>query len=178
VGSAGAISETPTGRNAECQRRRFAPASERFWRRVDRRGPDECWPWLGSRLPNGYGITRLWGSERRYTIGAHRAAWVVSHGEIPAGMFVCHRCDNPPCCNPSHLFLGSPKDNLDDMYRKGRQRNLVGEQRAFAKLTQTQVLEIRARYASGEKQRDLASEFNVRQPRISKIVTRKAWRWL
>jgi HNH endonuclease len=93
-------------------------------------------------------------------------------------MFVCHRCDNPPCCNPSHLFLGSPKDNLDDMYRKGRQRNLVGEQRAFAKLTQTQVLEIRARYASGEKQRDLASEFNVRQPRISKIVTRKAWRWL
>lgn len=176
---AATTSETPTDANVIAQRRRFAPIEDRFWSKVDRSaGPDACWPWTRTCAPNGYGVTRLWGPTRRYHLGAHRAAWTLTHGPIPTGRFVCHHCDNPPCCNPAHLFLGTPKDNIDDMHRKGRQRILRGEDRPLSKFTREQIFEIRARYANGEKQRDLAAEFGVRQPRISKIVTRQVWRWL
>ena len=165
-------------RHVRVQRCRFASPLERFWKRVDRLGPNDCWNWLGSRTPRGYGVTRLWGPERRFMIGAHRVAWLLENGSLPSGRYVCHHCDNPPCCNPAHLFLGTPKDNLDDMYRKGRQRIPLGENRAFAKLTSAQVKEIRARCARGELQREVGKLFGVGQPRISTIVNRKKWAWL
>jgi hypothetical protein len=92
--------------------------------------PDECWNWTGAKLKSGgYGAFRLDG----LTLRAPRVAWALTHGgESPGQLFVCHRCDNPPCCNPRHLFLGTAKDNTDDKDRKGRGRNQVGPWRRAA----------------------------------------------
>ena len=87
-----------------------------FWAQIERRGPNECWPWVGTRHPRGYGIIRLEGINFR----AHRVAYVLATGESIRGLAVCHRCDNPPCINPMHLFVGTQADNLHDMIHKGR----------------------------------------------------------
>lgn len=103
----------------------------RFWANVDRSaGDDGCWPWLRSRNSAGYGHVKLPGRIMR---GAHRVAYVLGSGHpIPQGMFVCHHCDNPVCCNPSHLFIGTHQDNVDDKVAKGRQAR--GERMTAAKL--------------------------------------------
>lgn len=89
----------------------------RFWEKVDRSGgPDACWPWMGGRNDDGYGIAQFDGK----FVGAHRLAYMISNGEIPCGFLVCHRCDTPSCVNPSHLWLGTQKDNLADSFAKGR----------------------------------------------------------
>lgn len=94
---------------------------DRILARVDKRaGPDKCWPWVGGSLNEGYGCIRLGSSHGRIVL-AHRAAWAIANGPIPDGLFVLHHCDNPPCCNPAHLFLGTHQDNMDDMVAKGRQ---------------------------------------------------------
>lgn len=95
-----------------------ADAKEAFWSLVDRRDPDECWPWTGNR--NGAGYGRFSFAGRR--VIASRAAWYFAHGTQPT-LFVCHSCDNPPCCNPAHLWLGTSFDNLQDMAAKGRSPN-------------------------------------------------------
>jgi hypothetical protein len=90
-----------------------------FWHRVDMRAEDECWEWQGPRLPKGYGYLSARG--RAGCEYAHRIAWEITNGAIPAGVFVLHHCDNPPCCNPAHLWLGTSGDNNRDAVRKGRQ---------------------------------------------------------
>lgn len=85
-----------------------------FWSRVDRTG--DCWTWLGATRPDGRGWVRHDGAVRL----THRVAWILSYGPIPVGLFVCHRCDNPPCCRPEHLFLGTRTDNMRDARAKGR----------------------------------------------------------
>lgn len=96
-----------------------ADVSIRFWRYVEKRGDDECWEWTGSRFAKGYGVFCL---NKRDRIGAHRMSWTLTNGPIQGRLWVLHRCDNPPCCNPAHLFLGTPVDNVRDMHMKGRDR--------------------------------------------------------
>lgn len=94
---------------------------KRFWKRVQK--TDSCWIWTGTKLWNGYGSLSL-GRARGFSIDqkhyAHRVSWLIHNGEIPDGIFVCHRCDNPICVRPDHLFLGTPLDNMRDMISKGR----------------------------------------------------------
>ncbi len=94
--------------------------TERFWKNVEHKGPNECWPWTAGRT-NGYGIFYI--SKGIGQVMAHRVAWFLTHGKIPDGLFVCHDCDYRRCCNPTHLFLGTNEDNIRDMAQKGRARN-------------------------------------------------------
>lgn len=144
---------------------------ERFWAKVDKRGPDECWEWTAERNENGYGRIRV-GGKRHY---AHRVAWELERGAIPLGMCVCHICDNPACVNAkAHLFLGSRADNNVDMKAKGRQNR--GERNGTHKLINLQVIEIRREYAVGKtSQRQLADKYGMCPSEISLVVNRKRW---
>lgn len=145
--------------------RRQTPTT--FWQKVAVDDSDDgCWEWTASRYVSGYGGVR-WHGEMRY---AHRLAWELENGSIPEGKWILHRCDTPSCCRPSHLFLGDARTNVDDKLAKGRS-NATG-----AKLTVATVQEIRRRAANGERQVDLASEFDVSPGSICKIVRRKTWR--
>lgn len=128
---------------------------DRFWQRVDKNGPAGCWLWTGT-LSGGYGVIagKIFG-KRHVPVGenmlAHRAAWVMAHGDIPKstdyhGRVVMHTCDNPRCVNPAHLVLGTQKQNVHDMIAKKRdvRVSLIGTKSARAKLTDEQVAEIRA----------------------------------
>jgi len=140
-----------------------------FWAQVQIGSEDECWPWLGLRLASGYGRFAF----RRKILLAHRYVWRVTHGAIPAGKFVLHRCDNPPCCNPAHLFLGNHDVNMSDMKHKGRACH--GTVHWSAKLTPGKVREIRRRLRDGDVQVVVAKRFGVTQHLVSMIKRRLVW---
>lgn len=85
-----------------------------FWENVDRRGENDCWPWLGYKKPSGHGLTQM----KSMPLHAHRKAWILTHGDIPRDLCVNHRCDNAACCNPAHLYLGTRADNMIDLWLK------------------------------------------------------------
>ncbi len=129
----------------------------------------DCWPWKRPAAA-GYGTFLANGK----THSAHRFAWMLAFGPIPEGMRVCHRCDNPPCCNPSHLFLGTQADNMHDRDAKGRTVIRRGEESAVAKLTRADVVQIRS--ISGVSQAEIGRRFGILQPQVSAIRLRRAWR--
>ena len=138
-----------------------------------------CWEWQGSKC-NGYGRmvigSRTDGTRR--TIQTHRASYELKYGEIPEGMEICHKCDNPCCINPDHLFAGTRQDNIDDRERKGRNNPPKGEKHAKAKLTEQDVLDIRAKRAEGKSFGKLAQEYGVHKRTIQDAVIGKNWGFL
>ena len=137
---------------------------ERFWKKTKTDG--HCLIWGGYVHKNGYGIVNWKGKTAR----AHRVSWEISFGEIPPTMFVCHKCDNPPCVNPQHLFLGTARDNTSDMILKGRAR-WTGPKRPHTKLTNADVAVIMSEYSKKKRNsRVLAERFGVHPGHICNIL--------
>ena len=142
-----------------------------FWEKVDRSGGETaCWPWQASGLPAGYGRFLVNG----HHVMAHRTAYSLTYGPIPDGSFVCHHCDNPPCCNPSHLFLGDHSANMRDRQSKGRYSN--GEKHHAARLSQQDVDAIRVRLTAGEAAWAISRDYPVHPTAIYRIRNGKTWR--
>lgn len=156
---------------------------DKFWSRA-KRTPNGCWEWQGAKSC-GYGVVYF----QKRNAFTHRLAWNITHGAIPDGMFVCHKCDNPPCVNPDHLFLGTPTDNVHDMRDKGRlvpptgmkhwaardPERARGERNGSAKLTQANVDSIRAALERGERPRSLADSNGVSVSTIYSIARGDNW---
>jgi hypothetical protein len=154
-----------------CARRaRAIPPADRFWKLVDKSDPDGCWTWTGYINRGGYGKFLL---RDRKPVSAHRFAYELIHGPIPDGLSVCHTCDNRNCVRPDHLFLGTPAENASDRDTKGRWSS--GPKRHSAKLTESDVREIRQLAASGMPQSDIGKRFGVHEDTVIRIVRRKTW---
>ncbi len=147
---------------------------DKFWEKVNKLGPNDCWEWGGYIEQDGYGRLSYKG-ERHWL--AHRVAWLLTNGEIPEGMCVLHECDNPPCVNPNHLFLGTYADNAADRDNKGRGKlpGIKGEQHWRSKLTVEDVIEIRSMLSNGCKLAHVAGIFDIAQSTASQIKTRQRW---
>lgn len=147
--------------------------AERFWRHVLRIDDlFSCWEWTGSRFANGYG---QFGSDKTSRM-AHRIAYRLAFGEFDNSLYVCHKCDNPPCVRPNHLFLGSGVDNMQDALRKGRHVPArAGDRNPNAKLTAQQVREMRQLFVEGWKQAELIARFSVSSATVWHIVHNKSY---
>jgi hypothetical protein len=131
----------------------------RFWSKVDIRGENECWEWQGPKDFGNYG--------RFKSEIAHRLAYRLTKGEIPSKLYVCHKCDNPPCCNPTHLFLGTPADNVADRETKGRGRKTKG----YKQITPDEAAQIRKLYFESLYTKiDLSKKFNVSLRTIYRVL--------
>jgi hypothetical protein len=136
---------------------------DRFWEKVDIGESDECWNWKGAALVTGYGEFYL----DRKPVRANRLAWELTYGPIPDGLFACHKCDNRLCCNPDHMFIGTPLDNAKDMIDKGRDRH-------SSVLSKEDVVEIRRkRIELGIPCKELAKEYHVGTRHIRFVVSGK-----
>lgn len=146
---------------------------DRFEMKVDRSpglGPQgTCHLWKASTINGGYGTISSEGKK----LLAHRLAWTLANGQVPTDMHVCHSCDTPSCVNSSHLFLGTQRENITDKCNKGRQAK--GSTHGRAKLTEATVMECRARYLSGELQKDLANSFGVSRATMSFAINGVRW---
>lgn len=143
-----------------------ARAIERFWSRVKK--TDYCWLWTGPTAKGGYGKTGVG--------PAHQVSWIENYGPIPEGLQVCHKCDNPPCVNPVHLFLGTTADNSADMVQKGR--SLKGRKHPMVIVNEAVVREIRAAYVPRKNGGlvALAQKYGLAHTTVHAIVTRKIWK--
>ena len=148
---------------------------ERFetkWREAD----SGCWEWTANSHSFGYGMIRRRRRDGSWTsVGAHRVSWELHNGQIPEGMSVLHRCDNPACVNPDHLFLGTHADNMADKAAKGR-GSFRGARNPRARFVPDDVRAIRNRHADGESIRGLARSYGCSQCAIQGIVHRRTWR--
>lgn len=148
---------------------KYATLEDRFWAGCIKSEDAECWRWNGNRQRHGYGLMNY----RHKDYLAHRVSYMIHFGPIPTGMVVCHKCDNPECTNPNHLFLGTPADNIADMVKKGRQSK---DRMRGAKVTVADVLEIRRLYAKGTPPKQLATMFGLSRSGIASIVKRRSWK--
>lgn len=136
----------------------------RFWAKVDLRSSIECWNWNGAKRPTGYGMIRIDGK----TCATHRIAYQLQKGEIPEGMEILHSCDNPSCCNPAHLDVGTHQQNIQDMRNRFRMKNQI--------LTNNQVEAIRKLYfVENVKQKDIAILIGAKKATISSAIRGKNW---
>jgi hypothetical protein len=131
-----------------------------------------CLEWLGRKNPDGYGLFWFNGHHQK----THRIIYTLTHGAIPPGMFVCHHCDNPACCNPEHLFLGTAADNNLDMIKKGRYRAPDPQAMPQAKLSWETAREIRRLYFHGHNVQYLSSLFKISDKQIYLLLQNKAWK--
>lgn len=148
---------------------RVGPLATRFWTHVHKGAPGDCWIFKPQSKALRYRQLKVGGS--RSPSLAHRVSWELAHGHIPDGLVVCHRCDNPPCVNPAHLFLGTHKDNSQDMAHKGKSQR--GERNTKAKLTADDVIAIRLSAKSG---REIAKDYGIQPTQVSHIRLRKQWK--
>ena len=146
---------------------------DRFWSHVDKSG--DCWEWKCRRDKAGYGRFAL-GRERKR---AHRISYLITHGEIPQGLFICHHCDNPGCVRPEHLYAGTRLQNKADCVARGRHKLppvMRGEAHPRSKLTKQQVIEIRRRYKEGGiTYANLGSVYGMSKRTIEHIVRGRSW---
>lgn len=168
---------------------------DRFWRFVTK--TDTCWIWAGAKSDKRYGFFKI----QNKMLKAHRLSYELHKGDIPEGVLVCHSCDNPPCVNPDHLFLGTHKTNAEDRMQKGRhgdryrgmkalaigletlrqhpEKYAHGERGGFAKLTNGRVREMRELYAQGlHSQKEIAKLFDISHAQANKIINRKTWKYV
>ena len=147
--------------------------SERFWEKVDTSGgPDACWEWQRAKDKWGYGHFKFY-IDGKFVQLSHRVAYYLANNELPADLCVCHRCDNPACCNPQHLFLGTVAENNLDMLAKGRTTR--GEKNAAASITEDCVRTIRAMFNAGIKRADIAQELGISLYVVKAVVSGKRW---
>lgn len=155
---------------------------DNFWSNTKKNENTGCIEWIRGLNDRGYGMLRV---STGKSMKAHRFAWELVNGKIPDGKMVLHKCDNPPCCNPEHLFLGTQKDNLEDMTRKGRRwpgnperfGPQDGENNNRSKLKKENVLEIKHLLREGKKSHgEIAKKFNVSRVTITLINTKKLWK--
>lgn len=141
--------------------KRCKPASERFWRHVNKATESGCWEWVGFK--NNYGYGQFWADNRM--VYAHRFSYELHHGKLCDGLFACHRCDNPKCVNPDHLFSGSAKENADDCSKKGRRPKSRG------RFTDKIERLIRKECEAGVRQPTIAKEFNISIKTVQRIAS-------
>ncbi len=134
--------------------------------------PNDCWEWKGGKNENGYGKFHFNGG----LMSAHRVSYILYIGEFDRSLYCLHKCDNPECVNPEHLFLGNQNDNINDMKQKGRQREAKGEKNNRSKLTNEEVKEIKMLLLQGKTQVEIAKLFRTTQTNISYIKTGKLWK--
>lgn len=158
--------------------------AETFWNKVKRGNPNECWEWQGRLNNTGrpgncfYGRVDIFGKQGIYV---HRVAYYISFpGQIELGrgngLLVCHTCDNPKCCNPKHLFLGTAQDNVDDKVKKGRQKHYKSTESPRAKLSEKDVRDIRAARKKGIPRKELAKKYGVHITAIKCVVSRRHYK--
>lgn len=153
--------------------RKIADPESHFWTRVNIASGSLCWEWAGPINEWGYGIAKL--SHLKTQI-ASRVAWILTNGTVPPkGVLVCHKCDNPKCCRPDHLFLGTSADNAMDRDRKGRTGGTPGEKHWAAKITDADIPNIRKMRSNGMILKDIANKYGVTIASIGYITTGKTW---
>lgn len=155
-----------------------AATPERFWSKIKFAGTDDCWEWQANRSIAGYGKYKVSGEKRL----AHRLLFIQLYGAIPSDIMVCHKCDNPACCNPNHLWAGTAKDNIQDMIKKGRankSRNGIyprGSEHWQAKLSETDIPTIRERLLSGELKSSIAKSYGITVTPLRQIELGITWK--
>lgn len=156
------------GHSNRVRKRKPYDVEKAFWKRVDKKSDDECWEWKGYLMPNGYGQLKV----KQKNVYAHRYSYELHYGRIPDNLLVCHKCDNRKCVNPRHLFLGTQKDNVHDMDRKGRRVVKPGTQ----KITRKDAENIRLLHREGVHVDILAEKYGLKPCTIRNIIAYRLWK--